>query len=286
MQDIYSIIVLVVEIVGLIIVGATLNPSTTSFVTYDATISLSYNDDSTIPYYVAILVPLFSLLLSFIIIESCLARLKSAGVTQAVGVGIIFFLDFVGAGVVNGLITEVTKNLVGRYRPDWLSRCQPEIDNPVAISGFGLSAEDNPTCRSDLPDGKIRDGMKSFPSGHASTAFSLGIFVSGYCIWVLVCRWGQHRKGSLVYLCGRQLLFLWILCQIGWAWGVGVSRVMDHKHHESDVIAGAFLGTCVAVSFLFKSIQQCNDYVDMCEGTQRSYDADEMEISLGQNPAL
>ena len=62
--------------------------------------------------------------------------------------------------------------------------------------------------------------------------------------------------------------------------------MMDHKHHESDVIAGAFLGTCVAVSFLFKSIQQCNDFVDMCEGTQRSYDADEMEISLGQNPAL
>lgn len=257
--------------------------------TYDATISFSYQVDSTIPYYVAILVPLFSLLLSFVILEYSLARLKSSGVTQAIGISIVFFLDFVGAGVVTGLLTEVTKNLVGRYRPDWLSRCLPEIDNPVSISGFGLSAEDNPACTSNLSESKMRDGMKSFPSGHASTAFGLGIFVSGYCAWILVCRWGQHRKRSLIYRCGRQLLFFWILCQIGWAWGVAVSRVMDHKHHESDIIAGTFLGTCVAVAFLIKSIQQCNDYMSMCAETRTSsssYDADEMEISLGQNPSL
>lgn len=278
-QDLYSLVVLIVEIVVLIIVGTTINPEIGSFVTYDATISFTYYKDSRIPYFVAILVPLFCLLLSFAVLEYSLARVKQ-NAAQAVGVCTVFFLDFVGAGVVNGLITEVTKNLVGRYRPDWLSRCQPDIDNPVDIAGFGLSPEDNPACTSDLPASKISDGRKSFPSGHASTAFSLGVFSSGYCTWVLVYRWHQHRNSRLTYQLGRQGLFLWILCQIGWAWGVAISRIMDNKHHESDVIGGAFLGTCIAVVFLFKSVQQCHDM-------QLDHDDDdEMEISLGQHPSL
>lgn len=216
---------LLVEIVALIVTMTTLDPTVTSFVEYDATISNSYKGDSTIPYFVAILVPLISLLISFVALEIVLAKHSSTwSLTMSLATSIAFFLDFVGAGVITGILTEVTKNLVGRYRPDWLSRCNPDIVNPVSINGFGEPADDNPACDSTLPESKINDGRKSFPSGHASTAFTLGLFVSGYCLWHMAY---QQRKimqsikkkaFARSYSFIRACIFLWVLCQLGWAW--------------------------------------------------------------------
>lgn len=39
--------------------------------------------------------------------------------------------------------------------------------------------------------------------------------------------------------------------------GVAISRIIDDKHHPSDVVAGAFLGTLVACFFLARSIPHC-----------------------------
>lgn len=247
-------------------VGVTLDPKTTSFVTYDATISNEYHPDSSIPYWVAILIPLISLCISFGFFEYCRrawCRDVSKTRLEVFGTWVAFFLDFVEAGVVNGIITDVTKNLVGRYRPDWLSRCQPALENPVEIQGFGLSPTDNPACtQSNLPESKINDGHKSFPSGHSSTAFCLGIFVCGYCTWELFSRWKEYsscctQAGKRVwYSAARSLVFLWILVQIGWAWGVASSRIIDNKHHVGDVIAGVVLGSVVGTVFVVKSVQR------------------------------
>ena len=216
---------LLIEIVALIVTMNVLDPTVTSFVEYDATIGNSYKGDSTIPYFVAILVPLVSLLISFVALEVLLAKHScSYSLSKSLSTAIAFFLDFVGTGVVTGILTEVTKNLVGRYRPDWLSRCNPDIVNPVSIDGFGEPASDNPACDTDLSDSKMNDGRKSFPSGHASTAFSLGLFVCGYCLWHVAYQQRQilqsiKKKGSArSYSFIRACIFLWILFQIGWAW--------------------------------------------------------------------
>jgi len=271
-------VVLIVEIIVLIVLEVTLNPYTRSFVVYDATISNSYQVDSTIPYFLAICVPLVSLLLSFVAFEVFLSKYtdignKPWGTNLGVPVSIIWFLNFIGSGVITSILTEVSKNLVGRYRPDWLSRCQPNIENPLDIEGFGLNASMNPVCTRDLTPDKVNDGKKSFPSGHSSTAFSLGIFVVGYCIWQLNTRWksvfhstqnrneapSQNKTRALIYSLGQSVVFLWILLQISWAWAVAISRVMDNKHHVSDICSGAFLGTCIGTVFVFKSIQQATD---------------------------
>ena len=45
-----------------------------------------------------------------------------------------------------------------------------------------------------------------------------------------------------------------MLALLCWAWGVGASRIVDFKHHPSDVVAGALLGTLFASVYAIRSI--------------------------------
>ena len=56
------------------------------------------------------------------------------------------------------------KNAVGRPRPDLLARCKPREGTPVqGLVGVEVCGEG---------DGHLlRDGWRSFPSGHSSLAF-------------------------------------------------------------------------------------------------------------------
>ena len=36
--------------------------------------------------------------------------------------------------------------------------------------------------------------------------------------------------------------------------GVAISRIIDNKHHPSDVVGGAFLGTIIAAAFLIRVV--------------------------------
>jgi len=76
------------------------------------------------------------------------------------------------------MITQGMKNLFGKPRPDLLSRCQPDLDHiqDHAIGGVvGHALNPNwvlvtsAICTTDDAD-KLKDGFKSFPSGHASCA--------------------------------------------------------------------------------------------------------------------
>jgi membrane-associated phospholipid phosphatase len=81
------------------------------------------------------------------------------------------------------LITNGVKNLVGRPRPDMLSRCQlsqSEIDQFTVgqnhLLDWHICKGSNETAHSiagvaNGPD--IRDGFRSFPSGHCSSASSI-----------------------------------------------------------------------------------------------------------------
>ncbi|KAL5529697.1 hypothetical protein ACEPAG_5682 [Sanghuangporus baumii] len=126
-----------------------------------------------------------------------------------------------------GAITQFTKVTVGRPRPDVISRCQPPpgIENPeYGLVTVGICTQTDVHI--------IRDGFRSFPSGHSSLSFAGLGFLS-------------------FYLAGKMHLFdekghttkAWIsLTPLSGAALVAISRTMDYRHHWQDVLVGSLLG--------------------------------------------
>jgi hypothetical protein len=62
----------------------------------------------------------------------------------------------------------------------------------------------------------------------------------------------QHRNSNKNNSSSNKLnMFLSALLPWGWATFVGVSRIVDHWHHPSDVVAGCILGSaCATLCFV------------------------------------
>ena len=91
--------------------------------------------------------------------------------------------------------------------------------------------------------GSNRDSKRSFPSGHASTAFSLSTLSNRNIDYMNSkgTRFGGHKKA-----------IQW--GNIGLATGVAWARVEGEKHYPSDVLAGAAIGhflTAFVYDFFF-----------------------------------
>ena len=66
-------------------------------------------------------------------------------------------------------ITEMVKWTVGRPRPEWLGRCQPDLSKVQgALSSTAIAMFDRSVCTSTDQE-TLNDGQRSFPSGHASS---------------------------------------------------------------------------------------------------------------------
>jgi len=130
------------------------------------------------------------------------------------------------------VITTIVKVMVGRPRPDLLDRCQPSSS---ASNGIPYGLVTSAICTT-ADMSRLREGFRSFPSGHSSTAFAgLGFF--GF------------------YLAGKMHLFdqrghaikAWIaLVPFMGAATITLTRTMDYRHHATDVIAGSLLGLLTA----------------------------------------
>lgn len=82
------------------------------------------------------------------------------------------------------IITNGMKNLFGHWRPDLLSRCNPDVANIAnyAVGGYPNSAEGSylvswQICQS-TDRSTLDDGFRSFPSGHASFSAAGLIYLS------------------------------------------------------------------------------------------------------------
>jgi diacylglycerol diphosphate phosphatase/phosphatidate phosphatase len=130
-----------------------------------------------------------------------------------------------------GSITQVIKVTVGRPRPDLLDRCQP----PPGLNDPEYRLFDSSIC-TQTDTYIMRDGFRSFPSGHSSMAFAgLGFFAFYLAGKVhLFDRRGTAGKAwlSLTPFIGATL--------------VGISRSMDYRHHWQDILVGSLLGTIMA----------------------------------------
>ncbi|KAI0709298.1 phosphatidic acid phosphatase type 2/haloperoxidase [Earliella scabrosa] len=132
---------------------------------------------------------------------------------------------------ITGAITQFTKVTVGRPRPDLIDRCQPmagAVDPPLGLSTEAICTQTDVAL--------LRDGFRSFPSGHSSLSFAgLGFLT--------------------FYLAGKLHLFdekghtakAWIaLAPLAGAALVAISRTMDYRHHWQDVLTGSLLGLVVS----------------------------------------
>ncbi|KAK6921694.1 Phosphatidic acid phosphatase type 2/haloperoxidase [Dillenia turbinata] len=136
-------------------------------------------------------------------------------------------LGLLFAVLIAGVLTDAIKDAVGRPRPDFFWRCFPDGRDDYDALG-------NVICHG--KESVVKEGYKSFPSGHTSWSFAGLGFLSFYLSGKIKA---FDRKGHIAKLC---ILFLPLLI----ASLVGVSRVDDYWHHWQDVFAGGLLGFVVA----------------------------------------
>ncbi|EEF34324.1 putative lipid phosphate phosphatase 3, chloroplastic isoform X2 [Ricinus communis] len=173
---------------------------------------------NTVPFWA---VPLYSILLPMVIFLIIYFRRRDIYDLHHAILGLLYSI------LVTAVITDSIKNAVGRPRPDFFWRCFP--DGKDVYDQLG-----NVICHGDKS--VIKEGHKSFPSGHTSGSFAglgfLSLYLSGK-IKVF------DRRGHVAKLC---IVFLPLLV----ACLVGISRVDDYWHHWQDVFAGGLLGLVVA----------------------------------------
>ncbi|XVF50618.1 hypothetical protein PTKIN_Ptkin04bG0116100 [Pterospermum kingtungense] len=124
--------------------------------------------------------------------------------------------------LLTGVITDSIKDVVGRPRPNFFWRCFP--DGKAVFDRTG-----DVVCHGDAKI--IKEGYKSFPSGHTSCLCFLSWYLSGKIR-------AFDRRGHVAKLC---IVFFPVLV----AALVGVSRVDDYWHHWTDVFSGALIGSTI-----------------------------------------
>ena len=77
----------------------------------------------------------------------------------------VTILGFLVTLILTSFLTDVIKNVVGRPRPDFISRCMPQRGTPGDILvAWTVCTQTN--------DHILQDGWRSFPSGHSSFSFA------------------------------------------------------------------------------------------------------------------
>ncbi|CAF0761073.1 unnamed protein product [Adineta steineri] len=146
---------------------------------------------------------------------------------------------FIFANCCNSFLTNVGKVTVGRLRPHFIPSCFEKY----SYKDFCQYPNEwivNYTCIGESVDFvKDKDGAhdirQSFPSGHSSSAFCGLIFLALYIHKV----WNYRNIGLFPYV-------MEMLC-FALAAYIGITRITDNRHHATDVLSGAILGTVVAI---------------------------------------
>ncbi|KAF9533449.1 phosphatidic acid phosphatase type 2/haloperoxidase [Crepidotus variabilis] len=127
-----------------------------------------------------------------------------------------------------GAFTQVVKITVGRPRPDIIDRCQPP--SGTTDPQYGLSSW---TVCTSTDAAILRDGFRSFFSGHSSLSFAGMGFLSFYLAGKLHLFDSRGHAGKA-----------WLaLSPFMAAALVAISRSMDYRHHWQDILVGSLVGT-------------------------------------------
>ncbi|XP_046970443.1 phospholipid phosphatase 2-like [Vanessa cardui] len=139
------------------------------------------------------------------------------------------YRDYIYGAVVNLMVLEVVKCVVGSPRPTFFDLCEPDKARTCNGSEYVSSY----TCTSSRYSRYLQiDSIRSFPSGHTSLSVYCGLFLA----WYLQRRaFSWHNRTVLL------VPLVQILCII-YAVVCPLTRITDHRHHWWDVLAGAIVG--------------------------------------------
>eukprot|EP01064_Diplonema_japonicum_P031131 TRINITY_DN547_c0_g1_i1.p1 TRINITY_DN547_c0_g1~~TRINITY_DN547_c0_g1_i1.p1 ORF type:complete len:327 (+),score=51.91 TRINITY_DN547_c0_g1_i1:43-981(+) len=131
------------------------------------------------------------------------------------------------------VITDPFKNFAGRHRPDFMSRLHREFNFTATNLPHNYMST---VCGS--TESIITDGMRSFPSGHASMSFggwtTMALLVSARLPMAKAKSVGFWRV-IVLSLCLLPAVF------------VSISRTIDYRHHFGDIVCGGLIGVFSAI---------------------------------------
>lgn len=140
---------------------------------------------------------------------------------------------FIFGCAISQSFTDIAKVSVGRMRPHFLDVCKPDWSKINCSLGYITDYQ----CQG--PDKKVEEARKSFFSGHAS--FSM--YTMLYLVFYIQSRFTWRGARLLRPLTQFTLIMM--------SFYTGLSRVSDHKHHPTDVLAGFAQGALVAYCIVF-----------------------------------
>nr|XP_040568545.1 phospholipid phosphatase 1-like isoform X2 [Lepeophtheirus salmonis] len=202
-----------------------ISPGKNGFFCEDASIKYPFRDEL-FPTWLLLLIaiPVPCLVITLVDFITSGRRAWKMTALNSAHVSIVYLF---GCGV-TVILTDLGKTLVSRPRPHFLAVCEPNVTCTPGVNEF----HQDYVCLGDDEDA-IKKSIRSFPSGHASVGAYIATFLSLYF---------QTKIRSGTGTLARPILQLTVFA---FAWGAGLCRVTDYRHHLSDVFAGFALGILV-----------------------------------------
>ncbi|XP_077360417.1 phospholipid phosphatase 3-like [Festucalex cinctus] len=222
----------------LVIETSAVQPYRRGFYCHDESIKYPAKNGDTISDGVLSAAGILITILSIIIGESSRIYFLNEGSKSFVGNPYISALYkqvgvFVFGCAISQSFTDIAKVSVGRLRPHFLDVCKPDFTTINCSLGYITDYQ----CQG--PESRVQEARKSFFSGHAS--FSM--YTMLYLVFYLQSRFTWHGARLLRPLTQFTLIMM--------SFYTGLSRVSDHKHHPTDVLAGFVQGALVAYCIVF-----------------------------------
>jgi membrane-associated phospholipid phosphatase len=158
------------------------NPDSHDFSVVDLNISYGYRARAKVSLplliFLAVIVPILIITTLSLYPFSFISRSARGRPSSAQLRSLNASLLGLGVSLATATVVLNVKNLAGIPRPDFLERCQPDVDNIAAYTvggSYGRSVSDrwvmvtDGICQADWRD--VNEGFRSFPSGYATSMF-------------------------------------------------------------------------------------------------------------------
>ncbi|XP_023024141.2 phospholipid phosphatase 1 [Leptinotarsa decemlineata] len=227
----------------------------------DPLISHKYTGDTVTPEILgvtAILVPVTMILTTEMLIHQSFKRIN-------IFTAYLLFRDCLVGTITVLFLTSMAKVLLGEHRPHFFDVCEPDTAMNCTEGTFVESF----TCTSTKYDFYvIADSSLSFPSGHASTTWFIGMF-SSYIV---------HERLPTINAGTLMKPFLILVC-LTWSLVCSLTRITDRRHHWWDVLAGTTIGILASL-YSITVVHQKLSKMDLSFVAKHKENPMEMEFTI------